>query len=396
MTGVQIKTPDVSQNIKTYLASDYSSGTDLDVASSISFASGNYVIVGEPGLENTEITNLTAAPSDNTSLTVSALKFSHPKGTPVYYINWDKYSLEYRTSSAGTWTVYGSMPTDVAYDAQYAEYRDTSSTTSYEWRYRYYSSESSAYSDYSDTIGVSGWARNSVGYMIREIRKIINDNDEKTISDTEIIRFLNAAQDKIYSLYNRWWFLFTIGTAIDTVADQKEYDLPSDFGRMHHLSFNYVSGSNDITYNLRYLPMNEFEYEARDNNASDSDDVKYYTIFPTEFYIWPKPETAGLHLTPFYYKTFTDLTTYASETEVPIPDILENYALCQILKIRKEEDKAGIYEGMFKEQIGLLKLMQIKNVGSMRTLWKYKGVDPERRFFGNRDVYSDAEREANW
>lgn len=233
MASTLVKTPDVSENIKCLLSQDYTSGTTLTVDSSVGFVSGNYVCVGEPGLDNTEVTNLTASPSNNTSLTVSALKFSHPKGTPVTYINWDKYSLEYRTTSTGTWVVYGSMPSVLAFDADYTEYRDTAATSTYQWRYRYYSSEKSAYSDYSDIIGASGWARNSVGYMIREIRKIINDLEGKTVTDTEIIRFLNAAQDKVYSLYDRWWFLLKFGTAIPTTASGKTYNLPSDFGRIN-------------------------------------------------------------------------------------------------------------------------------------------------------------------
>jgi len=98
MAVIQIATPSVSENIKTFLTQDYSSGTSIEVASSLGFSSGNYVVIGEPGLENTEIALLTANPPGNTTLTITALKFSHPRGTPVYYTIWDKYSLEYRTS----------------------------------------------------------------------------------------------------------------------------------------------------------------------------------------------------------------------------------------------------------------------------------------------------------
>src|SRR3972149_410768 len=102
---ITINNPDISGNIKTSLSQDYSSGTSLTVDSSVSFASGQYILVGEPGLENSEITNLTAAPSTNTTMTVSALKFSHPRGEPIYYLLWDKYSLNYDDGTG--WAVYG-------------------------------------------------------------------------------------------------------------------------------------------------------------------------------------------------------------------------------------------------------------------------------------------------
>ncbi len=351
---------------------------------------------------------MTSAPPDNLNLTVSALKFSHPKGTPIYYTNWDKYSLEYRTSSSGGWNVYAGMPLAINYDSQATEYRDVLATSTYEWRYRYYSTEKLAYSDYSDTIGATGWARNTVGYMLKEVRKVVNDPDGKTISDVEIIRFFNAAQDKIYTLYDRWWFLLKIGTVIPTVVGQKAYAMPTDFGRMHSVLFENVQGSSDITYNLEYKSMIEYDDISRNNNSSNDDGMKFYSIFPPDtssstgyLRVWPKPATVSLNITPRYFKMFTDLSDYADVTEVPIPDILENYAIGMILLIRKEEDKANVYlgspsrPGQFYQQIELLKLMQRKNARPMRSLWEYRGRDAEKYLFGNRSA-SSQDRENFW
>ena len=397
MSVVTIKNPTVSDNIRTSLSAEYSSGTTLTVDSSIGFADTNYVIVGEPGLENTEITNLTATPPSNTTMTISSLDFSHARGTPVYYISWDKYNLEYRTTSAGSWVAYGAA--DLKYDSIYTEYRDAAADSNYQWRYRYYSSEESAYSDYSDIISATGWARNSVGYLVRDVRKIINDPNSETVTDAEIIRYFNTAQDKIYSLYDRWWFLFKIGTAIPTVADTKSYSLPSDFGRMHSILFNYANDATDISYNLKYIPMVEYEYLARDNNADSSDEVKYWTMYPGDsdnttgyIYLWPQPETAALDITPKYYKTMTALDGYGDTTEVPIPSMLADYALGEIFKIRRQEDKADYYDKLFKQQIELLKLMQRKQVGQPRYLWKYQG-NADERYFGNRSLSPDDQRE---
>jgi len=389
MAVISIKNPNISDNIQTSLSQDYTSGTTLNVDSSSAFVNGNYILVGEPGLEKSEVTYLTATPGPATTLTISALGYSHAKGTPVTFLRWDKYELSYAVSSTGAWVVYGSMPVTLKYDAISTEYRDTTATSTYQWKYRYYSTESTAYSDYSDTITASGWDKKSVGFMVRQVRKVINDPESKTVSDTEIIRFFNEAQDKIYSLYDRWWFLYKSGTVIDTVASQKPYNLPSDFGRMSRVLYRYVSGSTDTNYNLKYLPNVEFEYESRDNNADDDDNIKYYSIYPGDstnetgyLYIWPTPETAGLDMTPWYYKTMTTLDSYGDETDVPIPSILEDYALAQIYQIRKEETNADRYDRIFREQMELLKLMQKKQVGSMRTLWRYKGPNADERLFG--------------
>jgi len=407
MAKIKIKTPNVNENIQTYVNEDYASGTTLTVRSSAGFSNGNYIVVGEPGKEKTEVTKLTAAPPSNTTLTITALNFDHPKGTPVYYVEWDKYDLYYRTSSTGTWTQYGSMPASLYFDAAYTEYQDTSATSSYEWRYRYYSTENSAYSDYSDTIGSTGWAKDTVGYMISQIRKIANDPDGQTVSDTEIIRYLNAAQTKIYTLSNKWWFLLKDGTAIDTVASTKKYSLPSDFGRMDVVSYRYVNGDTDMTYNLRYKTRAEFDYITQDNNADDDDLQKFYTIYPGDSdnstgYLeicsgsGGAPETAGLDIIPRYYKTITQLDSYGDATEVPIPEMLEDYAVAQILYIRKEDSKAKNFDKQFKEQIELLKLMNRQNVGTPRSLWEYRGRKINQRLFGTRGVNDQSTIEKFW
>ncbi|MCK9370273.1 hypothetical protein M0R04_10235 [Candidatus Dojkabacteria bacterium] len=334
-------------------------------------------------------------------MTIGALSYSHSKGTPVYILRWDKYSLEYKTT--GSWAVYASMPATLRYDAINTEYRDATADSTYSWRYRYYSTENSAYSEYSDTISASGWDKNSVGYMVRQVRKIINDPDSKVVTDEELIRYFNEAQGKIYTLYDRWWFLYKSGTAIDTVASQKIYNLPSDFGRMSRVNYRYVSGSTDTVYNLKYMSNLEFEYLARDNSSSDDDNVGYYSIYPGDsdntagyLHVWPTPETAGLDIIPWYYKTVTDLDSYGDLTEVPIPSMLEDYAIAQVMDIKKEDAKADRYDRMFREQVELLKQLQRKQVGAGRRLWEYKGANPDSRLYGRNLGSDDSSKENFW
>jgi len=396
---VKIKNPSVNNGVQTELSSDYSSGTTLYVESTTGFSANQYILIGEPNLEKTEIAKINSIVSA-TQLTITSLSFSHARGTPVYYILWDKYELQYKTTSSGNWNTYSGMPASLNYDALYTEYVDSSATSSYQWRYRYYSTEKDTYSDYSNTISAGGWSKNSVGYMIGKIRKTINDPESKTISDAEIIRYLNAAQQKVYSLYDRWWFLFVVGEPILTQSSVKKYNLPPDFGRMHTVLFNYVSGSTDITYNLKYLSMVEFDYVSADNTAENDDALKYYTIYPGDsnnesgyLYVYPTPDTNGLEIVPRYYKVIPDLDNYGDETVIPIPEMLENYAISRVLAIREEDSRATNYDKLFREQIELLKLMQRKQTGSMRYIWKYQGKDAEDRYFGKMPLNIDQIRE---
>ena len=396
---VKLKNPSLSENRKTYISDDYASGSTLSVESTIGYSNNDFIVVGPIGTEKAELTNLTATPPSDTSFTITALNFSHPKDTLVQLTRWDKFSLEYRTSSSGSWNIYAGMPTDIEWDSLYTEYNDSSATSSYQWRFRLYNSVTAAYSDYSDTLSATGWERGSVGEMISSVRKIVSDAQEDT-KDEEIIRFFNDAQQKIYSLYDRWYFLLKTGTVIDTVASTRTYSLPSDFGRMHSVKYNYVAGGTDVSYNLRYIVLPEFDYKIQDNTVQDDDQLTVWTILPSEVLgvcsqMGAAPSTAGLDITPRYYKQFATLDSFGDVTEVPIPEILENYAIAQIYKMRQNEAKADYYDSLFREQVELLKVEQRKTLQS-RVFYRWAGRNSDRRLYGERGTYSDQDRINYW
>jgi hypothetical protein len=76
--------------------------------------------------------------------------------------------------------------------------------------------------------------------------------------------------------------------------------------------------------------------------------------------------------------------------------MLEDYALSQIFFIRKEEEKGKFYDGRFREQVDLLKLMQGKEVGQPRSLWQFKGRKFMDRWYGDGSTSLDSDRENNW
>lgn len=362
------------------------------------------MVVGPIGTEKAELTDLTASPPNDTTLSITSLNFSHPKDTMISLSRWDKYSLEYRTTSAGSWNIYALMPLAIEWDGIYTEYNDTGATEDYQWRFRFYNSNTAAYSDYSDTLSGAGWDRGSVGEMISSVRKIVSDETE--IKDAEIIRFFNDAQQKIYSLYPKWFFLLKEGTAITTVASTKRYALPSDFGRMVSVKYNNTTNNSDVSTNLRYITNAEYDYKIQDNNSTDDDSLSVFTILPpdssgTKGYIGvtttggSSPSTAGLTLTPKYYKTFTTLNSFGDITEVPIPEVLENYAIAQIYKIRQNENKADYYDSLFREQIELLKLDQRKYVNS-RVFYRWAGRNSNRRLNSESGGYDENRRINYW
>ena len=86
---IKVSNPNLSGEERSYLTADYSSGTTLTVRNSDNFTVNWFVVVGEPGQEQTELRKVTAVPTDTTITIASAMRFSHPKSTAVYRSQWD-------------------------------------------------------------------------------------------------------------------------------------------------------------------------------------------------------------------------------------------------------------------------------------------------------------------
>ena len=110
MRRISVPNPSIDTTYRTYVNSDYSSGTTLTVASNVSFAPDNLIIVGNPREELTELKKVSTIATTVTLNLASGLNFAHPKGTPVYRVIWDFISIEGRSSSAGVFAELTQSP----------------------------------------------------------------------------------------------------------------------------------------------------------------------------------------------------------------------------------------------------------------------------------------------
>jgi len=389
----------------TNLSSDYSSGTSLTVISNVSFAANDLIVVGELGEENTELKKVDSISGKTTITLASALNFSHEKDTPVYKVAWDNVSIE-RNSVEITQSA-------IQWDKKDTIYYDSSGTASDSYRFRFYNSVTTTYSEYSPTQTGAGPTRPSLGYMIREIRKLAQDIDRKIVTDLEIARFINSAQDIIAGIRSDWWFLKVEDTSKTTTGGTKKYSLPSGVGNMgavEAIRLNYNDGTNNELYHLEYKPTVEFDELIRDNRnqEADRDDYTiYYTLREPDssaaqgyFEVWPVPLTTGRGTFYIrYFKEMTDLDDVSDETSIPIPVILEDYALAQIERIKGNETKAELYERKFfgppqglkeSRQISGISLLERLNnaqkrpTGQPRQLIRFGGQRVIARLYGNR------------
>ena len=404
---IKIYNPDLSAEERTYLESDYSSGVTLTVRNNDGFTANWFVVVGEPGQEQTESSRISSITGNTTITLNSALKFSHSKSTPIYLSRWDKLSAERSTTSTGTFIAITDSPFAIEWDD--ADLKtlvedDTGTSASY-YKWRTYNSITNTYGSYSDVLPGTGMARDTVGYAITQIRR---NPLTKEIDDETIIEFFNDFQDLVYEeIPDAWWFRKE-GTAKSTVADTYKYAITtnwSDFLSMEYLLYKYVNGSNTITYPLTFSPAVEFYNFKSDASQPSDDNAKFWTFLPGDatspkgyIGIHPTPDTTACYLQPVYNFSLTDLDSFGDTLVIPRTKAYVDYALYRIADdIKLDATNADKYMSRVQSSITALKKRKKRQLGQPE-LMRFRGQRGWSRLFGEQSGYynSDAYREYYW
>lgn len=396
MRLIEIRNPKVLEDPITFISQEYGSGTTLYVEDSLGFANNDLILVGGIGNEKTETTDLTSAPPNKTSLTITALNHDHETDESVQKVIYDQFDIQYRTSSTASWQ---SLDTGKSFD-----WRDDDTTyvhqagqSAYQYRVRYRNSAISEVSGWSDTVSGSGLTRNQVGNMVEQVRKWAENEEGQVVDDDEIISYFNYAQDAVTSLNKKWPWLKTEQTYTTTAASEgpwDEYDLPSDWDEIWRCKFRYDDGTSDIDYFLKYLPKTDFEYKYKDQDADTDDNAKNYSIDEVNDYlmIGPKTESAGYTVTLIYYKSLADLDSYGDTTEIPLPEVLINYATAKVWRRKDNFEKHDEYMNDFANSLRMLEQMKVKS-HHPKAIKRWKGRKAMSRIYGDRRSYSDSYRE---
>ena len=103
MRIVTINNPLPLESPFTILSTDYSSGLVLLVEDSSNFKENDLILVGGIGNEKSEVTNLSSDPPSIDSFSIVALDHEHSTDEPVNAVLWDKFCVQYKTDSSGSW-----------------------------------------------------------------------------------------------------------------------------------------------------------------------------------------------------------------------------------------------------------------------------------------------------
>jgi hypothetical protein len=406
MIKILVTNPELHEEERTFLTSDYSTGTNLYVANNEGFTASWFAITGEPGQEKTESKQISSIASSTTIVVPAQLNFSHSKSTSIYLSQWDKIALE-RKATGGSFTATTDSPFSIEWDNENNEtllvVSDGSTTDSFRWRF--YNSVLDTYSDYSDTLLGTGTTRYTAGYVLQQVKKnpIAQEVDDETILD-----YMNDYQsDVVYPEIPKAWWFTKEGTPLATTASDYTYSISdnwNDLSAIKYVLFRYISGSTDITYPLTFSPSAEFYNLKSDSNQAKDDNVKYWSLLPPDassdkgyIGLHTTPKTAVCYIKPVYFFELTDLNSFGDALPVPHPKGYVDYCLYRIAEdIKNDSSAADRYNSRVKNSIIYLKRLNRRQLGQS-DLFRFRGARGYSRMFGEGGTTNSPEsRELYW
>lgn len=216
--------PSLQGNNSSFLELDASVGVSSLTANGMFFSADQYIILGQPGQEKSEIVKISSVTNTSIALATSTI-FSHNRGDVITFIEYNQIE-PMRSTDAG---VNYSALTDIDINPQVAEtylQRTGDATTDY-YKFRFYNSTSGLYSGYSDPVIASGYDDNSV-YAIKQralsqlgekITDLITDNflNDSLNEARRIVDMGTATVDGVSQRVLRWSFRTKFNTDIGNI-----------------------------------------------------------------------------------------------------------------------------------------------------------------------------------
>lgn len=389
--AIKVKNPQLPEHEDSYLTAKYSSGASLTIKDTEGWAANDIVVVGYPGSESTEQKDVDSIAANSTLNLGGALKHTHAIDSPVFRSLYDQISLE-RKASGGSFAEIDEGKHDIEWDEKdgYTKIPVAAYVSSDTYRWRFYNSQTAAYSDYSGELPGTGLTQFHAGYLIEVVRYFGKIPANLGIGDLDILRSLNRGQREIDTMHDRWWFALTeddASTRIQAAANTYKYDLTSDFRGMDVLQ---VLDANSQRYNLSYLPLIEFDSLKVDNanTSNHNNSTQFWTLLPPDsdntigyFGIHPTSLDDTNYLYRRYWRFLPELTSFASRTLIPLPEVLINWALFEIYKLREDRDNASFYYQQYTENVRMLKMIQRRQIGQAE-IQRFRGQRGYSRLFG--------------
>lgn len=250
--------PELQAEEKTYLDADAASGSSSLAANGSNFAVGQYILIGQPGNNRSEIVQIHASTAPTSVLITLAANtvFAHNRGDIVRFIPYNEIAAEFSTNGGINFSTITAVP--IRADATETQMQRTSDASSTVYRFHFFNSTTGLYSAYSDTVLGSGYADNTIWAVKNRALNELGEERSQLINET----FLNDSiqegrrmADQNPAIF-RWSFRTQFGVVIgQMLAGQWQVTLPSNLRdrntNKNILSLRMGAQNRPITYQDR-------------------------------------------------------------------------------------------------------------------------------------------------
>lgn len=219
--------PDISENEKSYLEADSAVAASTLSANGINFAINQYILVGQPGNEHTEILQISSVSSTAIGL-VSPATFAHNRGDVIRFIPFNQIAAEYSTDGSSYNTITAVA---IRSDATETYMQRPTDLSSYYYRFRFFNSTSSLYSAYSSAASAAGYADNTIWSVKNRALGQLGEVIGTLITDQFLNDSIQEARRSVdqWPTVFRWSFRTKFGVNIGQLkSGEWQITVPSD------------------------------------------------------------------------------------------------------------------------------------------------------------------------
>ncbi len=353
--------PDIEQNQNTALVSQANAGdTVLTVINTKGIALNKLLLVGTYGSEDAEIVKVhtTTALTDTVITLAAALKFSHSTDTQVTLLDYDQIEIYRATAKGGSYSLVTTI--DITPDEEATNYKDSDGSANDYYKIKYKNSIDSAVSGFSAEIPAGGFNEDTLAGMTDYVFNQFSQQSEKILNRDDIRIWLNEGYrtliNRIIDLGIDYYIKYGSdgnGALISFVANQRAYDLPSDFIRPRRFMFTYDA----VNYYLANPMDRTFDYPS----------VTYIKTRPLYHFehkkIVPKPMPAASTggILPIYAYMPARMANDDDTPDLPLGYVKNpiNYALKRAFESDNKFDVAKYYGDNFENESEMM-LSEIK------------------------------------
>ena len=250
------------------------------------WADNDYIILGEIGAKNAELLQLSATPSDGTSISIDQLgsggaRFAHAVDEPVYRIDFNRIEISRSsTDDSGASSVLATN--EIQPDDLFTRFEDVTNTTGFGF-VRWNNETTELFSEFSDGIPYTGYGPRTLGRIIKMIRRHLDEPDFRQIQDEDIIEEVNEKQRDIS--HERLWSFYEDTFSDSTVAFQDRYDIDNDvvLGKVHDL----------VVRSEPMAKVNITRFNILHWNTARTGEPTHSGVWDNQILLYPNPSSAA-------------------------------------------------------------------------------------------------------